>query len=82
MSLESERRQKPMEMGLPLGDRGEASKNQRSGEAPTATNGNERSGTDRLMEEVVERSNAQRALKRVRQPNRFFIQLGVPSLEG
>jgi group II intron reverse transcriptase/maturase len=52
---------------LALDNRGEAPTSQRSGEAPTATGGNERSGTDRLMERVVERGNAGRALKRVRQ---------------
>ena len=39
----------------------------RSGEAPTAARGDRRSGSDHLMEEVVERSNARAALKRVRQ---------------
>ena len=37
-----------------------------SGEAGGATHGNERSGTDHLMEEVVERENVLAALKRVR----------------
>ena len=36
-------------------------------EAPTAGHGNGRSGTSRLMEEVVERDNLKAALKRVRQ---------------
>ena len=48
-------------------DRGEAPNGQRSDEAPRAANGNERSGSDHLMELVVERSNARAALKRVRQ---------------
>ena len=39
----------------------------RSGEAPTAAQGDRRSGSDHLMEAVVERSNARAALKRVRQ---------------
>ncbi len=67
MSLEGARRQKSEQLELALDNRGEAPTSQRSGEAPTATGGNERSGTDRLMERVVERGNAGRALKRVRQ---------------
>ena len=63
-------------MELPLGNRGEASKDQRSGETPTATNGNGRSGTDHLMERVVERANAKAALKRVRQNK------GSPGIDG
>ena len=55
------------QLELPLGRRGEAPSVRRSGEAPTAANGDRRSGTDHLMEEVVERSNARAALKRVRQ---------------
>ena len=66
-SLGGARHQKPRQLGLPLGARGEAPQAQRSGEAPTATDGNGRSGTGRLMEEVVERTNAGAALKRVRQ---------------
>lgn len=66
-SLGGARHQKPRQLGLPLEARGETPQGQRSGEAPTATSGNGRSGTDRLMEEVVERANARAALKRVRQ---------------
>ena len=44
-----------MQMELLPEGRGEASDQRQSGEASTATNGNERSGTDHLMEEVVER---------------------------
>lgn len=66
-SLGGARHQKPRQLGLPLAKRGEALQAQRSGGALTAANGNERSGTDRLMEEVVERANAKAALKRVRQ---------------
>jgi len=47
-------------------DRGEAPNGQRSDEAPRAANGNERSGSDHLMELVVERSNMREALRRVR----------------
>jgi RNA-directed DNA polymerase len=52
---------------LPLAGRGEASRGKRSGEAGPTTRGTERSGTDDLMERIVERSNLARALKRVRQ---------------
>jgi group II intron reverse transcriptase/maturase len=57
-------------------DRGEAPNGQRSDEAPRAANGNERSGSDHLMELVVERSNARAALKRVRQNK------GGPGIDG
>ncbi len=60
-------RQKTAQAELPLESRGEAPRVQRSGEARTAANGNERSGTATLMERVVERGNVQAALKRVRQ---------------
>src|SRR5258706_12797587 len=56
-----------MQMELPLGQRGEASKPGRSGEASTAWSGDGHSGTDHLMEEVVRRGNVKIALKRVRQ---------------
>jgi group II intron reverse transcriptase/maturase len=62
------RHQKSIEqIELPLEDRGEASRAKRSGEAATTTHGTERSGADDLMEQIVERSNLARALKRVRQ---------------
>jgi retron-type reverse transcriptase len=76
VSLEDARRQKTKQMVLPLEGRGEAPRGQRSGEASTATSGNERPGTDRLMEEVVQRSNAKAALKRVRQNK------GSPGVDG
>ena len=66
MSLESEKRQKPEQMELPLEYSGESTNIRRSGETLTAANGNERSGTDHLMEEVVESGNVYRAIKRVR----------------
>ncbi len=69
-------RQKPRQLGLPVAGRGEAPRGQRSGEAPTAANGGARSGTDRLMEEVVASRNVKAALKRVRQ-NR-----GSPGIDG
>lgn len=65
MNLEG-KGQKPEESGLPLGGKGEAPKPHGSGDAPTAGQGDGRSGTDRLMERVVERDNALAALKRVR----------------
>ena len=64
MSLDDARRQKSAKAELAKGDRAEGSKDLRSGEAPTATIGHERSGTDHLMEEVIEASNAKKALKR------------------
>lgn len=76
MSLEDAMRQKTRQLVLPLDSRGEAPRSQRSGEASTAMNGNERPGTDRLMEEVVQRGNAKAALKRVRQNK------GSPGVDG
>lgn len=76
MSLEGARRQKARQLELPLGCRGEAPRTRRSGEAPTATKGDGRSGTDLLMEQVVERGNAKAALKRVRQNK------GSPGVDG
>jgi group II intron reverse transcriptase/maturase len=69
-------RQKTKQLVLPLDGRGEAPRCQRSGEASTAASGNERPGTDRLMEEVVQRGNAKAALKRVRQNK------GSPGVDG
>ena len=76
MSLEDARRQKTGQLELPLGRRGEAPTDRRSGEASTAASGNERPGTNRLMEGVVERSNAKAALKRVKQNK------GSPGVDG
>lgn len=55
------------QMELPLEGRGEAPRAERSGEAGPTAQGDERSGDDDLMSQVVERSNLARALKRVRQ---------------
>ena len=52
---------------LPLEGRGEAPSAQRRDEAQPTARGPERSGDGGLMEQVVERSNLARALKRVRQ---------------
>ncbi len=77
MTLERARRQKSEQLELALEARGEAFHGQRSGEASTLGNGNERSGSDqRLMEAVVERANAIAALKRVRQNQ------GSPGIDG
>jgi RNA-directed DNA polymerase len=76
MSLKSVKHQKSAQVELPLEGNGEADSLQRSGETPTAANGNERSGNDRLMEQVVERNNAKAALKRVRQNK------GSPGIDG
>jgi RNA-directed DNA polymerase len=70
------RRQKPEQLGLPLEGRGEAPRVQRSGEAPTLTSGEVRSGSDQLMEQVVARGNVRAALARVRE-NR-----GRPGVDG
>jgi RNA-directed DNA polymerase len=76
VSLDGARRQKARQLELPLESRGEAPRGERSGEASAATNGDGRSGNDRLMELVVERRNAERALKRVRQNK------GSPGIDG
>jgi RNA-directed DNA polymerase len=76
VSPEDARRQKPTQLGLPLQARGEAPREQRSGEASTLTNGEVRSGSDHLMEEVVARGNVKAALARVRE-NR-----GSPGVDG
>lgn len=68
MHHDKARHQKSIEqIELPLEDRGEASRARRSGEAATTADGLERSGADELMEQIVERNNLARALKRVRQ---------------
>lgn len=76
MSLGSATHQKPRQLGLLLANRGEAPTVQRSGEAPTAASADARSGTGRLMEEVVADRNAKVALKRVRQSG------GSPGIDG
>jgi RNA-directed DNA polymerase len=65
-----------MQMELPLEHRGEAPKERRSGEAMPAAQGNERSGSDGLMERVVERGNCLAALQRVRKNK------GSPGIDG
>ena len=63
---------------LPLEDRGEALNTERSGEAASAAQGDERSGLDArfLMGRVVEGGNLRRALKRVQQNE------GSPGVDG
>jgi len=76
VGLEGKRPQMSRQLELPLEDRAESSKAKRSEEAPTATHGNERSGTSDLMEWVCERPNLQAALKRVRKNK------GSPGIDG
>ena len=64
------------QLELPLESRGETPRLERSEEAPTATQGDERSGTSGLMELVCERQNLQAALKRVRKNK------GSPGIDG
>jgi len=64
------------QLELPFESRGEAPTVGRSGEAPLAATGNERSGIHHLMERVVERGNAKRALWRVKQNH------GSPGVDG
>ncbi|MBK5187646.1 MAG: group II intron reverse transcriptase/maturase [Gemmatimonadaceae bacterium] len=63
---------------LPLEGRGEAPRAERSGEAASAVQGDERSGLDTwsLMEHVLEGGNLRRALKRVQQNE------GSPGVDG
>jgi group II intron reverse transcriptase/maturase len=76
VSLEDARRQKTDQPELSPRKKGEAQKTQRSGEASTAAHDNERSGTDHLMEQVVDASNVQEALKKVVQNK------GSPGVDG
>src|SRR6185369_6807832 len=76
VSLEGKGPQMSRQLELPLESRGEAPRVERSEEAPTATQGNERLGTSGLMELVCERQNLQAALKRVRKNK------GSPGIDG
>ena len=78
MDLVDAKHQESRQLELPLEGRGEAPRVERSGEAPTAAHGDERSGNDGacLMERVVERGNVVLALKRV-QSNK-----GSPGIDG
>ena len=64
------------QLELPYEDAGEAGGADGSGEALRAKRGTERSGTGRLMEEVVEATNLKAALKRVKQNK------GGPGIDG
>ena len=68
MSLEDESHQKFGKPELPTAGRGEAPRGSRSGEAFSAAHENERSGNgdEKLLELVVERSNVEAALRRVK----------------
>lgn len=78
MSLESKRRQMSGQPELPLADRGETPKGKRSGEARPATHEDGRSGNDdeQLLELVVESSNVEAALRRVKKNK------GSPGIDG
>lgn len=76
MSLDEARRQMSESAELARVATGEARLSPRSGEASPATQGAVHSGTDHLMEQVVERSNVVAALRRVQQ-NR-----GSPGIDG
>ena len=78
MSLENERRQKSGQLELLLEGRGEASTVGQSGETRLATHENERSGNDdeKLLELVVDGSNVEAALRRVKKNK------GSPGIDG
>ena len=76
MSLEGKLPQMSGQLELALEGLGEAQLVERSEEEPTATQGDERSGTSGLMELVCERQNLQAALKRVRKNK------GSPGIDG
>jgi len=79
VGLESTRRQKPGQLGLPFEGRGEAPRGKRSDEARSATHENERSGNggdEKLLELVVESSNVEAALRRVKKNK------GSPGIDG
>jgi RNA-directed DNA polymerase len=71
-------RQMSRQLELPLEGRGEAPRGKRSGEARSAAHENERSGIEgeKLLELVVERSNVEAALRRVKKNK------GSPGIDG
>jgi RNA-directed DNA polymerase len=64
------------QLELPLEGKGEALRVQRSEEASTAVHGDEDSGSQQLLEEVLDARNLRAALKRVRQNQ------GSPGIDG
>lgn len=77
VNLRSDGHQKAAQQAeLPLGCRGEAPTSLGSGESPMAANGDVRSGSDHLMELVVEQRNVEKAMKRVKQNK------GSPGVDG
>jgi group II intron reverse transcriptase/maturase len=76
VSLDDDRPQKFRQLELPLERRGEASKDERSAESSTATNGHARPGASGLMELACKRENLMAALKRVRENK------GSPGIDG
>lgn len=76
MTLGDAGHQKPTKVGRDERTTGEARKPAPRGEAPPAAHGNGRSGTDHLMEKVVEGSNIRAALKRVKKNK------GSPGIDG
>jgi len=76
VSLEGKGPQMSKQLELPLESKGEAPMVKRSEEAPTATHGDERSGTSGLLELALTRENLQAALKRVKKNK------GSPGIDG
>lgn len=76
VSLGKPTHQKAAQVALPVKGRGEAPRVCRSGAGSTVANGDGGSGTDRLMERVIEAENLRAALARVRQNK------GSPGIDG
>jgi RNA-directed DNA polymerase len=76
VSLGGGRPQKSGQLELPFGRPGEARGAGRSGEPSSAANGGARSGTERVMEEVVQPANVEAALHRVKHNK------GGPGIDG
>jgi RNA-directed DNA polymerase len=76
VGLEGTRPQTSKQLELPLAGKGEALREKRSEEAPTAIRGDVRSGASDLMVKACERRNLQAALKRVRKNK------GSPGIDG